>query len=85
MFPVSDVVSESPAGDCVAEIEGVEVEVEGVDYAAGLLDPDYDHWCGGHPDQVFVFAVGCCDGFISVSAEPFGGTLGIVVGGEVHI
>lgn len=45
VFPVTDVVSEADVEDGVAEVVGVEIEPEGVDYVGGFLDEDKG--CGG--------------------------------------
>lgn len=69
VFPIANVVTEAHARDGVAEVEGVEVEVECVNDATGFRYPDYDARGGGQAQA----GVAGGDGFIVITAEPLGG------------
>lgn len=69
VFPIANMVTETHACDGVAEVEGVEVEVERVNDATGFRYPDYDAGGGGQARA----GVAGGNWFVVITAEPFGG------------
>jgi len=45
MFPIGNMIPKPDVKHFVAEIEAVEVEVEGINYAIPFVDCDHDYWC----------------------------------------
>lgn len=86
--PVADVVSESPSGNSIPQVEAVKVKVKGVDYFWALFDPNDDCRCGTAAlFGIIVFVRIRHRGFVVFAGQPGRKrrVRGIVVGCEVYV
>lgn len=86
--PVADVISESPSGNSIPQVEAVKVKVKGIDYFRTLFNPNDDCRRGTAAlSGVIVFVRIRHRGFVVFAGQPGRKrrVRGIVVGCEVYV